>query len=148
MENSKNQMNFSIWFWFNDNGLLYLAMKNIYPALIIGIALRFTTMPNRKLYTAESDKVFCLVLTFLLPLSNNFQLSLPNLYGPVANPREAIAVFQLISKSLIVSRAFYLLYPILAEIVITNKTITITMSEFITKQHTMRTNIYNVIPYI
>ena len=39
-ENPKNQMNFSIWFLSNDDGLLYLAMKNdVYPALIVGFRI-------------------------------------------------------------------------------------------------------------
>lgn len=34
----------------NINGLLYLVIINVYLVLIIGFALCFTTMPNKKLY--------------------------------------------------------------------------------------------------
>ncbi len=90
-ENPKNQMSFSIWFLSNDNGLLDLAMKNIYPTLIVGFASRLITMPNRKLYTAIFYELFRLVPTFSLPLSNNFRLSLPSFFEPLPNPHEAIA---------------------------------------------------------
>lgn len=126
-------MNFSIWFLSNDNGLLYLVIKNVYLALIIRIALYFTTVPNRKLYTTEFSKLFCLVLTFLLPPSNNFQLSLPNFYRPIPNPYKIMAALQLILKSSIIPHALYLLYHILTKIVIINKAIAAIMSEFITK---------------
>ncbi len=45
-ENPKNQMSFSIWFLSDNDGLLYLAMKNVYPALIVGFTSCLTTVPN------------------------------------------------------------------------------------------------------
>lgn len=35
-KNLKNQINFSIQFLSNNDGLLYLAIKNVYLALIVG----------------------------------------------------------------------------------------------------------------
>lgn len=46
-------MSFLIWFSFDDiDDLLYLAMMNVYPTLIVGFVLHFTTVQNRKLHTA------------------------------------------------------------------------------------------------
>ena len=85
-------MSFSIWFSSNNvDGLLYLAMMNIYPALIVGFALRLTTVPNWKLHTAAFRELLRLVPTFLLPPSREFQLSLPSFRDPLPNPRKAVA---------------------------------------------------------
>ncbi len=119
-ENPKNQMSFSIWFSSNDDGLLYLAMKNVYPALIVGFALRLTTVPNRKLHTATFCEPLRLIPTFLLPPSNNFQLSLPSFLEPLPNLREAIAALQLVLKSPMVPYALDPSYYTPAETVVTN----------------------------
>lgn len=51
-KNPENNMSFSIWFLSNDiDGLLYLLIINIYPALIVGFVLHLTTVSTRKLYT-------------------------------------------------------------------------------------------------
>lgn len=69
VENPENNMSFSIWFLFDDvDGLLYLAMINVYLVLIVGLALRLITVSNRKLHTALFWELLRLVLTFLLPL--------------------------------------------------------------------------------
>ena len=86
-ENPENNMSFSIWFSSDYvDGLLYLAMINVYLALIIGFASRLITVPNRKLHIAAFWELFCLVPTFLLPLSREFQLSLPSFRNPLPNP--------------------------------------------------------------
>lgn len=58
-ENPKNQRNFLIWSLSHDvDSFFYLAIKNIYPALIIGFASRFTIIPNQKLNTTAFSKLF------------------------------------------------------------------------------------------
>lgn len=84
-------MNFSIWFLSNNDGLLYLVMKNVYPALIVEFALHLITMPNRKLHTAAFCELLHQVPTFLLLPSNNFQLSLPSFFKLLLDLYEAIA---------------------------------------------------------
>lgn len=133
VENPKTQISFSIYFLSNNDGLLYLVIKNIFLILIIGFALYLINVPNRKLYTVIFCKLLRLVLTFLLPLSNNFQLSLPSLYNLLPNLREAITALQLALKSLMVSRTLDPLYYTPAEIAATNKAIAIAMSKFVAK---------------
>lgn len=48
-ENLKNNMSFLIWFLSDVNGILYLAMMNVYLVLIVGFISYFTIVPNRKL---------------------------------------------------------------------------------------------------
>ena len=85
-------MSFLIWFLSNNvDGLLYWAMMNIYPTLIVGFASRLTTVPNWKLHTATFWELFCLVPTFLLPPSREFQLSLLSFRDPLPNSRKAVA---------------------------------------------------------
>lgn len=132
-ENLKNQINFSIWFFSNDDGLLYLAMKNIFPALIIRFALRLTIVLNWKLHTVAFCKLLCLVPTFSLLPSNDFQLSLPGFRNPLPNPRGVIAVFQLGLKSLMVPCTLDPSYYTLAKTAATNEAIAVAMSEFVAK---------------
>ncbi len=108
-------------------------MKNVYPALIIGFASCLITMPNRKLHIVAFHKLFHLVPTFLLLLSNDFQLSLPSFLKPLPNLHEAIAAFQLVLKSLMVLCALDPLYYTPAEMAATNKVIATTRLEFIVK---------------
>ena len=71
-ENPKNNMSFSIWFLPDDvDSFLYLAMMNVYSALIVGFVSRLITMLNRKLHIAAFWELLRLVSTFLLPLSRN-----------------------------------------------------------------------------
>ena len=132
-ENPKNQMNFSIWFSSNDDGLLYLAMKNVFPALIVGFASRLTTVPNRKLHTAAFRELLRLVPTFSLPPSNEFQCVLPSFRDPLPNPREAIAALQLVLKSPMLPRALDPSYYTPAETAATDEAIAAAMPEFMTK---------------
>lgn len=68
-ENLKNNMSFLIWFLNDDvDSLLYLAMMNVYLALIVKFVLHLTTVSNRKLHTAAFWKILRLVPTFLLLL--------------------------------------------------------------------------------
>lgn len=97
--NSKNNMNFSIWFQSDDiGGILYSAMTNVFPALIVGFALPLTTVPNRKLHTVVFWELLRLVPTFSLPPSQEFQLSLPNFLDPLPNVYEAIVALRLALK--------------------------------------------------
>lgn len=126
-------MSFLIWFLSNDYSFLYLAMKNVYSALIIRFASRLTIVSNQKLHTAVFYELFHLVSTFFLPPSNNFQLSLHSFLKLLPNPHEAIVAFKLVLKS---PMLFYVLDPsyyTLAEIVVINKAIATTMSEFVVK---------------
>lgn len=133
-ENPKNNMSFSIWLSSDDvNGLLYLAMMNVYPALIVGFASRLTTVPNRKLHTAAFRELFRLVPTFSLPPSREFQLSLPSFRDPLPNPREAIAALQLVLKSPMTLRALDPSYYTPAETVATDETIAAAMPAFVAK---------------
>ncbi len=108
-------------------------MKNVYLALIVGFALRLTTVPNRKLHTATFRKLLRLVPTFSLPPSNDFQLSLPSFLEPLPNLREVIAALQLVLKSPMVPRTLDPSYYTPAETVTTNEAIATTMSEFVAK---------------
>lgn len=78
-------------------------------------------------------ELFCLLPTFLLPLSNNFQLSLPSFFKLLPNPREAIATLQLVLKSSMVPHTLDLLYFTSAETAATNKAINVVVSEFVAK---------------
>lgn len=52
VDNIIKQINFSIWFLFDDiDSLLYLIMKNGYLAFIVGFTLCFIIVPNQKLHT-------------------------------------------------------------------------------------------------
>ena len=132
-ENPKIQMNFSIWFLSDDDCLLYLVMKNVFPVLIVGFASRLTTVPNRKLYITAFVELLCLVSTFLLLLSNDYQLSLPSFRNLLPNLREAIAAFQLVLKFPMVPFALDPLYYTSAETAATNKAIAAAMPEFVAK---------------
>ncbi len=126
-------MNFSIRFLFNNDGLLYFIITNVYPVLIVGFALYNTTVPNERLHTAAFCELFYLVRTFLLPLSNNFQPSLLSFRKPLLNLHEAITALQLVLKSPIVPHALDLLYYNPAEMAATNKTIAVAMPKFMAK---------------
>lgn len=91
-ENPENNISFSIWFLSDDvDGFLYLAMINIYPALIVGFTSYLTIVFNRKLHTTAFWELLRLVPTFLLPLSRKFQLSLPSFRNLLPNPQKAVA---------------------------------------------------------
>ncbi len=132
-ENPKNQMSFLIWFSSDDDGLLYLAMKNIYPALIVRFVLHLTIVPNRKLHTAAFRELLRLYPTFSLPPSNDFQLSLPSFLEPLPNLPEVIAALQLVLKSPMVPCALDLSYYTSIETVATDEAIAHTMPEFVAK---------------
>lgn len=126
-------MNFSIWFLSNVDNLLYLAMKNVYPVLIIGFVSCITTMVNRKLYTAAFCELLHLIPTLLLPPYQDFQLSLSSFYEPLLNPREVIAALQLVLKSPMAFCILDLLYYIPAEKAVIDKTIAAAILEFVAK---------------
>lgn len=132
-KNPKNQMSFSIWFLSNNDGLLYWAMKNVYPVFIVRFPLRLTTVSNWKLHITAFCELFCLIPTFSLPLFNDFQLSLPSFLEPLPNPHKAIVALQLVLKSPMVLRTLDPLYYTPAETVVTNEVIAITISEFVVK---------------
>lgn len=126
-------MRFVIFFLSDDDSLLDLAMKNVFPALIVGFALRLTTIPNQKLHTAAFCKLLRLVSTFLLPLWNDFQLNLPSFCKLLPNPREVIAALQLVWKSLMVPCTLNLLYYTPVEIAATNKIIVTAIPKYMAK---------------
>lgn len=75
----------------NDiQGFLYLAMKNIYLAFIVGFALCFIILLNQKLEITAFCELLCLILTFSLPPFQNFYLSLPNFRKSSPNPYKII----------------------------------------------------------
>lgn len=133
-ENLENNMSFSIWFSSNDiDGLLYLAIMNVYPTLIVGFALRLTTMSNRKLHTATFWEHLRLIPTFLLSPSQEFQLSLPSFCNPLPHLQKTVAVRQLVLKSSMTPCARDPLYYISAETAATNKAIAAAMPVFVAK---------------
>lgn len=132
-KNLTNQMSFSIQFLYNDNGLLYLVMKNIYPAFIIRFVFCLITILNRKLYTATFCELFCLILTFLLSPSCNFQLSLPSFCKLLPNLHEIIAAFQLVLKVFMIPCVLNLSYSIPTETATTNEAIAAAMLEYMAK---------------
>lgn len=133
-KNLKNQINISIQFLFDDvSGFLYLAIKNVYAALIIRFASRLIIMSNRKIHTTLFCELLCLVLTFTLPPSPEFQSSLPNFCKPLPNLREVIAALQLVLKSLLVSCIVDLLYYTMAKMTIINEAIAIVFPDFMAK---------------
>ena len=133
-ENPENNMSFSVWFFSDDvDGLLYLTMINIYLALIVGFALRLTTVPNWKLHTAAFRELLRLVPTFLLPPSREFQLSLSSFCDPLPNLQKAIVTFQLVLKSFMTPRTLDSLYYTLAKTTATDKVIAAAMSVFVAK---------------
>ena len=96
-KNLKNNRSFLIWFSSdNIDGLLYLAMINIYPTFIVGFASRLTIVSNQKLHTAAFWELLRLVPIFLLPPSRDFQLNLPSFRNPLPNPQKVVAAFQLV----------------------------------------------------
>lgn len=78
-------------------------------------------------------KLLRLVSTFLLSLSNDFQISLPSFLKSLSNLHKVIAVLQLVLKFSIVPCTLDLSYYILAEMAATNETIAAIMSEIIAK---------------
>lgn len=123
-------MSFSIWFLSSNDGLFYLIMKNVYPAPIVGFKLRLIIIPNKKLHTIVFCKLFCLILTFLLPLSYNFQLSLPSFRKLLPNPHKIIVTRQLVLKSLMMFHALDLLYYTSAKMVAIDETIAAVILKF------------------
>ncbi len=126
-------MSFSILFLFDDDDFLYLAMKNVYLALIVEFASRLTMVPNRKLHTVAFCELLCLVSTFLLPPSNDFQLRLSSFLEPLPNLCKAIAALQLVLKSAMVPCVLDLLYYTLVETAATDEAIATTLPEFVVK---------------
>lgn len=108
-------------------------MKNIYPALIVGCVLHLTTLPNQKLHIVIFCELLHLVPTFLLPLYNNFQFSLPSFLKLLPNLHKAITAHPLVLKSSMVFHALDSSYYTLAETAATNKAIADTILEFVAK---------------
>lgn len=133
-ENPENNMSFSIMFLSDDvDDLLYLAMINIYPTLIVGFALYLTTVSNWKLHTAVFQELLRLVPIFLLPLFREFQLSLPSFRNPLLNSRKAVAALQLVLKSPMTPCALNPSYYTPAERAAINKAIALAMPAFVAK---------------
>lgn len=134
IENPEKNMSFSIWFLSNNvNGPLYLAIMNVYPALIVSFASRLTSVSNRKLHTATFQELLRMVPTFSLPPSREFQLSLPCFPNPLPNPRKAVAALQLVLKSLMTPCAPDPSYYTPAEMTATDEAIATTMPVFVAK---------------
>lgn len=139
-ENPENNISFSIWFSSDDiDGLLYLAMINIYPALIVGFASHLTIVSNRKLHTAAFWGLLCLVPIFSLPPSREFQPSLPSFRNLLPNLQKAVAALQLVLKSPMTPRVLDPSYYTSAKIAATDEAIAAAMPVFVAKA----TNIEN-----
>lgn len=117
----------------NDNGLLYLAIKKIYPILIASFALSLIIILNWKLYTVTFYKLLCQIPNFLLALFYNFYLSPSSFYKLLPNLSEVITALLLVLKSFIVTYTLDLLYYTPAKLVAINKTINAVILEFIVK---------------
>lgn len=133
-ENPNNQLNFSIEFSFDDiSKLLYLAILNVYRALIVGFVLQLTIISNRKLHIMSFCELLCLVSNFLLPLSPKFQSSFSHFLKLLLNLHKIIAALLFVLKSLVASCTLDPLYYTIVESAATNESIIAILPDFIEK---------------
>lgn len=113
---------------------LYLIIKNIYLVLIIRFVSWFIIIKNRKPYTTTFYKLLYLVPTFLLPLFQEFYLSLLNFYKLLLNLCKNNNYSPIGPKFLITYYNLDPLYYILIKIVATNKIISTVIPVFVAKE--------------
>lgn len=122
--NSNNQIKCLVLFQSDKvDGFLYLTLLNICPAFIIRFVLQLITILNQKLHTTVFCEFLCLILTFLLFLSSNFQKYLSKFCELLFNLYKAIAVIQIILNFSLTCHALNPLYHMPADTTVVNKAI-------------------------